>query len=452
MLIFRTLCGFTFQILPYTFFCIYPFADHFKTSLPKALGLFFAVFSVLAAGFTWIGVCADNPFLVQYRHFFMNLFFYAALFLFFGLYLFFIRAHAYQKIFVFFTVMNYGFLVTSAVNFLLDVFPYTPDGHMYPFISLLYHFLIHAILFYPMLSLAGRVRQAIKSPVEKKMWLLLSLVPGIFVLLVSIFGYLLVQTGFSPEYAQSIFMQVMLLFMLFIYNWIFRMMDQAREKAIQQSRLEAIVANYRKSAEDTAIIRRMHHEIKHHMNALALYMQNEDYEGAQSYLDKLTDLSAGMSAAEYTPHPILNSILTEYEERARKAEISLSFNVTVPETIPIEDTDLCCLVTNLLDNALEGCAHMEASQRSIRMRIRLKGNFLFLSCENSCNSSLLHYAGRELVTTKTESVKSHGLGISIMKSIVSKYNGAFRTEASENRFIVYVNLCLSGGCSQTRHA
>lgn len=443
MLIFRTLCGFAFQILPYTFFCIYPFADHFKISLKKALFLFFAVFALLAAGFTWIGVCTGNPFWEEYRLLFMNLFFYAALVLFFGLYLFLIRAHAFQKMFVFFTVMNYGFLVTMTVNFLLDIFPHTPDGYMYPFISLLYHFLIHVILFYPMLSLAKRVRQALKSPVEKKMWLLLSLVPGIFVLLVSIFGYLLVQTGFSFEYAHWTFLQVMLLFMLFIYNWIFRIMDQAKEKALQQSRLEAMIANYRKAAEDTAVIRRMHHEMRHHLGALSLYMKNHDYAGAQSYLDKLADFSANVPAAEYTPHPILNSMLAEYAQRARRAEILFTCSIAVPETIPMEDMDLCCLVTNLLDNALESCARTEASQRYIRLHIHLKGNFLFFSCQNSCDVSLLHYAGRELLTTKTEGTASHGLGISIMKSISSKYNGAFRTEASENRFTVSVNLCLA---------
>lgn len=442
MLIFRTFCGFALQILPYAFFCLRPFGNCFKISRQRALSLFSLLFAALAAAFTWIGTRPEGLLFDEYRSFIMNLFFYIALFILLALYLFCIRAHAFQKLFVFFIVMNYGFLVTTAVNLLLDVFPYAADGHMYPFAALIYHLTVNAVLFYPMLRLSGHVQLALNSPVEKKTWLLLSLIPGIFILLISIFGYLPTLTGFSPEYIHWIFMQVMLLFMLFIYGWIFKMMDHAREKAVQHSRLEAMAANYRKAAEDAAVIRQMRHEMKHHLNALSLYMKSGDYSGAQNYLDKFADIMAEMPVAEYTPHPLLNSILTEYRDRAQKENISVTYHIVVTETIPMEDTDLCCLLTNLLDNALNGCLQAAISQRYIRLRIRQNGAFLFLSCVNSCDASSLQYANGRLATTKTKDAGSHGLGISVMKNISAKYNGAFRTEISDDSFTAIVNLCI----------
>lgn len=441
MLIFRTFCGFALQILPYAFFCLYPFGDCFKIARQRAFCLFGLLFAALAAAFTWIGTRPDSLLPGEYRSFFMNLFFYITLLVLLGLYLFCIRAHAFQKLFVFFIVMNYGFLITTAVNLMLDIFPYTPDGHMYPIIALLYHLGLNAVLFFPMLRLSRHVRLALGSPVSKGTWLLLALVPGIFILLISVFGYLPTMTGFSPEYIHWIFMQIMLLFMLFIYGWIFRMMDQAREKALQQSRLEAMVANYRKTAEDAAVIRQMRHEMKHHIGALSLYMKSGNYAGAQSYLDKVADIAARMPDAQYTPHPLLNSILTEYRERALRADISVTYHITVAETISMEDTDLCCLLTNLLDNALDGCLRVKDTQRYIRLRIRQDKSFLFFSCENSCDTSLLRYTNGRLVTAKTEDAGSHGLGIFVMKNISAKYNGAFRTEVSSGSFTALVNLC-----------
>lgn len=442
MLILRTFLGFAFQILPYAFFCIYPFADHFKIRLSNALWIFGSAFIVLSAMFTWIGVHAGIPFLEEYRTLLMNLFFYIALAFFFTMYFLFIRAYIFQKIFVFFIVMNYGYLVTMAVNLLLDIFPYTPDGHMYPLCSLLFHFLINAALFYPMLLLSRHIRHAVNCSVEKRLWKLLSLVPGIFMLITGIVYILPPQANIPPESLHLTFLYTMLLYMLFIYTWIFRILEIASEKSLQQAKLEMLVENYRKNAESIAVIRQIRHETTHHANALSLYLKSGDYEGAQSYLDSFSCLVSEMPVIEYTSHPLLNAMLSEYRERGDRNGITVRYDIAVSERLAMQDTDLCCLLTNMLDNAYEACSHVEASRRYVNLNIRLNRNFLFFSCENSCNASWVHYVNGTPVTTKNQNSMSHGFGISIMKEISAKYNGAFQIKRSGNRFFTYVNLCL----------
>lgn len=441
MLILRTFLGFALQILPYAFFCIYPFAEHFKIRPARVLLFSGAAFLVLSSLFTCIGVVPGNPFLEEYRTFFMNLFFYFSLVLCFGAYFLLIRAYLFQKVFVFFITMNYGYLVTMAVNFLLDIFPYHADGHMYPFCALFFHCLINAALFYPMLLLSRHIRRAVNSSIEKRLWNLLSLVPAIFVLLTSI-AYVLPVQAEAADALHYAFLYAMLLYMLFIYAWIFRILETAGEKALQRSQLEMLVENYRRGAENATAIRRMRHEINHHANALSLYLKSGDYAGALNYLDSFSQLVSEMPVTEYTLHPLLNAMLTEYRARADRNGIRIRYNISVTEHLAMPDTDLCCLLTNLLDNAFEACLQVEPSRRCISLSIRLNGNFIFFSCENSCNSSRLHEAGGIYFTTKKQDAGSHGFGISIMKEISARYNGAFQMKSSGDIFSTYVNLCL----------
>ncbi len=185
----------------------------------------------------------------------------------------------------------------------------------------------------------------------------------------------------------------------------------------------------------------MRHEIKHHLNAVALYIKQRKYQEAENYINSVTESINDLTIINYTPNPLINSILTEYKIKAKKLEIKVNYDIVVPEHINMEDTDICRLITNIFDNALEACTFFKYGDRFINFKIHRKGEFLFLSCENSCNTSKIKYSGDNIISTKNDP-QNHGYGLKIIKEIAEKYNGTFIAKTNINSFTTIVNMCL----------
>lgn len=129
MIALRYFCGFSLQIFPYAFFCLYPFRDRFRLSTKKTMLMALSIFIVMVIPFSLIAQFNIGG---DYRELIWNVIFYIALLLFGIFYCFSIQAKAAEKLFVFFVVMSYGFFVTSTVTFLHRTFRFPSDYFMYP--------------------------------------------------------------------------------------------------------------------------------------------------------------------------------------------------------------------------------------------------------------------------------------------------------------------------------
>ena len=78
-------------------------------------------------------------------------------------------------------------------------------------------------------------------------------------------------------------------FAFIVYAVFFSVMEYIRSKQEEQRISERILESYRNQAENNEHILEMHHEIRHHMNALSAYLKQEDYAGARQYTQKFTE-------------------------------------------------------------------------------------------------------------------------------------------------------------------
>lgn len=124
MIALRYFCGFSLQIFPYAFFCLYPFRDRFRLSTKKTMLMALSIFIVMVIPFSLIAQFNIGG---DYKELIWNVIFYIALLLFGVLYCFIIQAKIAEKLFVFFVVMSYGFFVTSTVTFLHRTFRFPSD-------------------------------------------------------------------------------------------------------------------------------------------------------------------------------------------------------------------------------------------------------------------------------------------------------------------------------------
>lgn len=117
---------------------------------------------------------------------------------------------------------------------------------------------------------------------------------------------------------------------------------------------------------------------------------------------------------------ILNSKLSLAAER----KIRVKAQAQIPVALTVSELDLCIIIGNLLDNAMEACTELPEEERLIRIYMEMKGNYLYLALTNTAAGSKKH----SFRSTKGE---GHGFGIARVEAVVKKYGG-YVTRASED--------------------
>ena len=177
------------------------------------------------------------------------------------------------------------------------------------------------------------------------------------------------------------------------------------------------------------------------MNALSSYLKQEDYAGARQYTQKFTEEAEQLPFVTYTANALVNSILSEFAERASRYKAIVEYSIIIGRKLNMEDIDLCRMLTNILENAVEGCQKVSEGQRIIRLNLHSKGNFLFIKCENSCNEDNLRITNGKYKSSKKNSDR-HGYGLKIINGIAEKYNGILSVQVRGGFFAVTTTLCL----------
>jgi len=208
------------------------------------------------------------------------------------------------------------------------------------------------------------------------------------------------------------------------------------------------VLNYEKeSAQGYAVavrerideVRRIKHDTMHHINACNMLYTQGEFERLGEYLQKLQTDGQAIAPLQYSNNLMIDYIIMSFSRKAEKLQIPLQTDIAVLPELSISDSDLCSLLNNILQNAIDACVKLkDAERRWIRLEIHADENKVFFTCVNSCDGYFIEHNGRYL-TTKRDSA-SHGYGLSIIRSLCSHNGGAMASEINGNRFTIKVAL------------
>ena len=183
------------------------------------------------------------------------------------------------------------------------------------------------------------------------------------------------------------------------------------------------------------------HEFRNNLIALRAMIEAGRYENALEYLDKASIESFRERAMLQTGNPVLDAVVSSKLMLARSHNIETNIQAVYPETIAIQDNDLCAIIGNLLDNAIEACQRMntDGQTRFITFSMFIKGKNLALSITNSYEGEIRRI-GKKFITIKDH--KFHGIGIQYVDSIIDKYQGHVLREYQDGVFETHVMLPL----------
>lgn len=185
-------------------------------------------------------------------------------------------------------------------------------------------------------------------------------------------------------------------------------------------------------------IKTMRHDIKHYFSTAADLISNGKPEKAKEYIEsvinkKISTTVAGVDTGSAIVDAVINDSL------ARCAEIGITTKCLIDTQFVSEnDVDVSILLSNLLDNAIEGCSN--ADRPVIEITMETKKSLTQISVSNSISESVLEN-NPDLETSNSDK-SLHGFGIKSVKSIVRSHNGRIDFMENNGKFIVEIWLNL----------
>lgn len=172
------------------------------------------------------------------------------------------------------------------------------------------------------------------------------------------------------------------------------------------------------------------HEFKHHLDVLNIMLGNGQYDKMKEYMSNLKP-SNKYKPEFITENQIVNMVMNVKYNEIKEKDIDFKYDLEMLSVLNINDNDLCSLLSNLMDNAIEAAEKVDEGEISFSMKV--PGDFAVLKLTNSCNEVNVN-------DLKTNKLGNHGWGLKVIDDIVSKYSGAIEREYKNNIFTTKIML------------
>lgn len=301
------------------------------------------------------------------------------------------------------------------------------------YISIIALFVIIFLLFTPQVFVLGKL--------DKISYFIIS---TICVILEEIVLIILLK---QPIYAENFFHLLLFIFgltlFLFVYIsiYIYRL---GKEKEKNDRLIQSITINQMEARQNEEIINSTHslrvfkHDIMNHMSILYKLVENGKNSDALKYIYQINNSIERTSYTISTGIIPIDCIMTAKLSKALDNNISIKHQIHFPANYNISDMDLCSLISNLLDNAIEANCKLDMTKRRLQIEIKPYNNMLLLFISNSSNGIYLYGGNGNLLTTKTSNKNEHGIGIKRINEIVKKYNGIIEFDPGTEIFSVSI--------------
>ena len=181
------------------------------------------------------------------------------------------------------------------------------------------------------------------------------------------------------------------------------------------------------------------HDYHNHLQSLKGYLSLNKVEQMENYLNELeTDLDS-IDTLYHSGNLQLDSILNAKLAIAEKGQIRIHCDASIPPQLHVSDLDLCVILGNLLDNAIESCRKIkDPDERFIRVYIGILKKQLYISITNATSETVKQRTDHYFTTKRGD----HGHGLKRVDQVVKKYDGYLNRQNEPGVFATEIVLPL----------
>ncbi len=280
-----------------------------------------------------------------------------------------------------------------------------------------------------------RSKKKIHNSFSKDFFLII-LVDVIYALIIVNFFY------FNSMYLSTDIAIVLSLFVMLIISvlalYLLRKITKKSEEIMMTNlKLQQIEMEHKQN-QDMAIVvedlRALRHDMNNHMSVLQGLLDMKEYEDAKAYLSTITEELSVANSFVFIDNKVLSVLINNKISKAR--QLGIPFDVEImSSTTPFSDSDLCAVLGNILENAIEASSNHENPY--IYFSMKKSDNRLLIQCDNTYTVTPVFEKGN-LITTKSEK-GYHGIGTKTIRSVVESYQGTCEFTVDEQ---FHVNISV----------
>ncbi len=209
--------------------------------------------------------------------------------------------------------------------------------------------------------------------------------------------------------------------------------DIYRDFAVSTARLTQAKAQiamqteyYNMLSEQINEVRSVRHDVRHFIGALKRLSDEERYEELNLFLNEYAAKVDPAPLPVFCENIVANSIIGYYFLRLKERGIVLRCTCQIPKQLSVSDSDLCVVLGNALENAMDACSKVENPEaRFVSAEARIVNGQLLVKITNAYNGVLNQEDGRYLTTKNTP---FHGIGLQNIEKVVNTCKGFVKTE------------------------
>ncbi len=210
-----------------------------------------------------------------------------------------------------------------------------------------------------------------------------------------------------------------------------RYQEKKRQSELMQVTNRMLEKNYADMQARQEAVRRQMHDFKNHLRTLdGLVKGNEE---AEKYIDELLQTSYAQARECRCGNSVIDAIINCKFAEARERGITMNYNISVDNPLPVAAVDLCAILSNQLDDAIEACEKTPEDRRQIDVEILQRNRLVYFKVVNDAPGDPFDEK-RRLRTTKDASDGLHGLGIANILDAARRNGGELKNEYKDGKF------------------
>lgn len=284
-----------------------------------------------------------------------------------------------------------------------------------------------------------------RSDTPLLLWIALLLVPAITLITFSVYQFYIENYPENSRILTYIYLSCLGLVFINILVFILfgrlqKQLDLKREKDMLSSQVLLQTDSINRLETLYNRTRSFRHDIKNHILIMNMLAEKENYAELKKYL---RDMSGVIDESDYvriSGISAVDAILNEKMYEAQAKDVTTSFDVVNLDKNRIEPLDLCIILSNALDNAIEANLQIEdQTRRYIKVKVHGNETFSVISVSNPIAGTPKKNAAGLFLTTKSD-MDAHGFGLKSIESTASKYRGEMLAKAEDGVFTLVVRL------------
>lgn len=246
------------------------------------------------------------------------------------------------------------------------------------------------------------------------------------------------KTGTQSDVAISLVAFVMILMinivMFSVYIKLSESLELKRENSIFQ--LEIDLYNEHMKEKENAMLefRKSKHDLKNKLIYLLDLMREHQYSEMEHYIEDLVDLKTlDNFTIAHSDNSLIDALINYKYETMKQYGIRFTSQLEIPMSFPLSNADLCVVLGNALDNAIEANMGNNVKEPYINLKMKYDQNNLVVIMQNSFDG-IIEKDEHGNVITKKKDHTNHGFGVGSIQRVLKKYNGFMKTEVDRNNY------------------